>query len=62
MPPKIDDRWLWLGFGIFIFFAAKGIRYAINDTVRLTRLDPLQHEPKKKQKEHRPEDGMYNVA
>ncbi|EME38263.1 hypothetical protein DOTSEDRAFT_57407 [Dothistroma septosporum NZE10] len=41
MPTRIDDRYLWLGFGVFFFFAAKGIRHAITNTVRLTELDPI---------------------
>ncbi|KAF2482333.1 hypothetical protein BDY17DRAFT_324622 [Neohortaea acidophila] len=39
--PRIDDRLLWLGFGIFLFSAAKGIQYAIHDIVELTELTPL---------------------
>ena len=59
MAPKIDDRWAWLGFGIFLFFAAKGIRYAIEDLVRLSEIDPYQFEPK--DKDQRLEDSMYKA-
>ena len=56
MTSRIHDRWLWLGLGIFVFFAAKGIRYAITDVVRLTKIDPAQYEPINKNEE-RPEDS-----
>nr|POF19944.1 hypothetical protein CFP56_52193 [Quercus suber]POF19946.1 hypothetical protein CFP56_52195 [Quercus suber] len=42
MPYHLNDRWLWLGFGIFAALAAHGIRFAIKDIVRLTRIDPVQ--------------------
>ena len=56
MAPKVNDRWLWLGFSVFVFLAAKGIQYAITDTVRLTEIDPYQYESKKK--DDKPEDSM----
>ena len=59
MPLQIGDRYLWLGFGVFIFFAAQGIRYAISDMVRLTEIDPYQYEPRNK-KDDQPEDCMSN--
>lgn len=58
MSPKIDDRCLWLGFGIFFFAAAHGIRYAITDIVRLTAIQPLQKE--EEAKEPQPEDGTLS--
>lgn len=39
MAYRIDDRWLWLGFGVFLFAAAKGIQYAIRDIVQLTEVE-----------------------
>ena len=59
MAPKIDDRWLWLGFGVFIFFAAKGIRYAITDIVQLTKLDAFDCDSKDQNKDEQPEDSKY---
>ena len=56
MPPRIDDRWLWVGFGIFAFFAVKGIRYAIADLIHLTNKDPFRHKTQKNQT-RLPEDG-----
>jgi hypothetical protein len=37
MSHRIDDRLLWLGVGIGLIVAFKGIKYAIEDTVRLTQ-------------------------
>ncbi|GIZ43747.1 hypothetical protein CKM354_000696300 [Cercospora kikuchii] len=42
MATRIDDRWLWLGVGVFFYFAAKYVKYAVTDIVRLTELDPAQ--------------------
>ena len=42
MASRLDDRYLWLGFGIFFVAAAYGIRYAIRDIVDLTRIDPIE--------------------
>jgi hypothetical protein len=55
MPSRIDDRWLWFGFGAVLLFAVRGIRHAIPDLIRLTKIDPYQYEPNNK-KEERPED------
>lgn len=41
MSHQIDDRWLWLGVGFGLIVAFKGIKYAIEDTVRLTQVKPL---------------------
>ena len=41
MSHRIDDRYLWLGAGIGLIVAFKGIKYAIEDTVRLTQVKPL---------------------
>jgi len=38
MPSRIDDRYLWLAFGVFAFLAAKGVRYAIKDILQLTKV------------------------
>lgn len=56
MPPRIDDRWVWLGFGVFLFFAARNIRYAIKDTIRLTEIDPAQFEDDIVTSRKQPED------
>lgn len=40
MSYRIDDRWLWLGAGLALIVAVKGISYAIHDTVRLTQVKP----------------------
>ncbi|KAK3714672.1 hypothetical protein LTR37_007652 [Vermiconidia calcicola] len=57
MVPTVDDRWLWLGFGIIIICAVKGIRYAVSDIVDLTAIDPYPDEPKPKKHEEQPEDS-----
>lgn len=57
MPTRIDDRYLWLGFGIFLFFAAQGIRHAITNTVRLTELEPI-HSRKDDEEDQQPEDRI----
>jgi hypothetical protein len=41
MSHRIDDRLLWLGVGIGLIVAFKGIKYAIEDTIRLTQVKPL---------------------
>ena len=41
MSHQIDDRWFWLGVGISLIVAFKGIKYAITDIVRLTQVKPL---------------------
>ncbi|KAI9662434.1 MAG: hypothetical protein M1821_008601 [Bathelium mastoideum] len=38
MAWRIDDHWLWLGFGAFLFIAAKGITYGLHDIVNLTTI------------------------
>ncbi|KAK4550196.1 hypothetical protein LTR36_003163 [Oleoguttula mirabilis] len=62
MAPRIDDRWLWLGFGVFIFFAARNIRAAIKDTLILTELDPAQYEDKNEKGRKQPEDAINLAA
>jgi len=44
MVPRIDDRWLWLGFSVFLVTAAWRIRHAIQDIVALTLIDPAQYD------------------
>lgn len=56
MVRRVDDRWLWLGFGVTIICAIKRIRYAISDIVDLTAIDPHPDEPKPKKHEEQPED------
>lgn len=57
MSPRIDDRWLWLGFGVFFLLAARGVRYAIEDVTRLTRLERYHDETADANRE-KPEDSM----
>jgi hypothetical protein len=61
MPTRIDDRWLWLGFGVFVFFAARGIRYAIKDITQLTKIDPDQYESQSKLTGEQPEDSRSTM-
>lgn len=42
MSFRIDDRYAWLTFGLFLLGAAYGIRYAISDIVELTKVDSLE--------------------
>lgn len=46
MQRQVDDRWLWLGFGVVLFFAARGVRYAITDIVNITKIDSSQLDSK----------------
>ncbi|KXT10685.1 hypothetical protein AC579_4773 [Pseudocercospora musae] len=57
MAHRIDDKWLWFAFGLFAFFAAKGVRYAVKDIVRLTELDADQYPDQKEDARH-PEDSI----
>jgi hypothetical protein len=45
MVPKIEDRWLWLGLGVFTFFAVKGVAYGLREIVRLTEVNNVPEEP-----------------
>ena len=58
MSHQINDRWLWLGVGIGLIFAVKGIRYAIQDTLRLTQVQPLG-EDHDEELNRRPEDCTF---
>lgn len=59
MPPRIDDKWLWLGFAAFFYVAAKGLRYAIRDTIELTRVPPSHYEIKTADANEQPEDSEF---
>ena len=56
MAPRVDDRWVWLGFGVFLFFAARQLRQGIRETVRLTEIDPAQYEDLEDKDEKSPEN------
>lgn len=56
MALRIDDRWVWLGFGVFLFFAARQLRNSIEETVRLTEIDPAQYEDREERDKKSPED------
>ena len=56
MPSRIDDRWVWLGFTIFLSLAAINVRHCIRETVRLTEIDPVQLEDEEVKDEELPED------
>lgn len=58
MAYRIDDRWLWLGAGVALFIAVKGISYAIHDIVRLTEVQPLINE-QDEEHQKQPEDCTY---
>jgi len=45
MPSRIDDRWVWLGFGVFLTAAAWRIRRNMTDVVALILIDPVQYAP-----------------
>ncbi|KAK5172188.1 uncharacterized protein LTR77_003826 [Saxophila tyrrhenica] len=57
MPSRIDDRWLWLSFGVISIATIYGIRLAFQDLISLTKLDPHDDEERKKDEEH-PEDAI----
>ncbi|EME79245.1 uncharacterized protein MYCFIDRAFT_204748 [Pseudocercospora fijiensis CIRAD86] len=57
MAHRIDDKWLWFAFGIFAFFAAKGVQNAMQDVVRLTELDADQY-PSEKEDAGHPEHSI----
>lgn len=61
MSLRIDDRWVWLGFGVFFVLAAGGIRYAITDVTRLTRLERYQDETADARRE-KPEDSTSHFT
>ena len=58
MDNHLSDRTLWLGFGFLAILAARGFRYAIKDTIRLTELDPNQSRKNKIDNELHPENCM----
>src|SRR3954465_12188177 len=41
MAPTIDDRYLWLGLGVFTFIAIRGVAHGLRTIVQLTEV----HEP-----------------
>lgn len=47
MALRIDDRWLWLGLGVFTFFAIKGVAYGLREVVRLTEVSKQPPCPRK---------------
>lgn len=54
MATSIPDRYLWLGLGVFTFFAIKGVAYGLRHIVTLTEvhnLPPLPTLPPPKEKE-----------
>lgn len=60
MAPRIDDRWVWLGFGVFLFFAVRQLRNSIQETVLLTEIDPAQYEDREERDKKSPEDCIYS--
>lgn len=56
MAFRMNDRNLAIGLGLFLCAAAFGIRYAINDIVRLTEVDSIEKVEAASQPEHC-EDG-----
>lgn len=38
MTPRVGDHWLWLGLGVFTFFAIKGVAHGLREVVRLTEV------------------------
>lgn len=65
MAQQVHDRWLWLGFGLFFVVAAKGLHYAIRETIELTKVDPSYYETEPKRQGEQPEDSkgaeVYNM-
>lgn len=59
MTYRIEDRWLWLGTGVALFIAVKGISYAIRDIVRLTAIQSLKDESED-ERQKQPEDCTYS--
>ena len=45
MLSNLDDRYLWLGAGVFAFIAVKAIRHALTDLMELSREDPASLSP-----------------
>ena len=62
MAPRIDDRWMWLGVTVFFILAAKGLRYAIRDTIELTRVHPSYYEDETTRAGERPEDSKKHIV
>jgi hypothetical protein len=64
MAIRIDDRWLWLGFGVLSVLAVSGIRLAFKDLIYLTRLDAYGYRPEPELSEinsERPEDSISDL-
>lgn len=61
MAHTISDRWLWLGVGIAIFIAVKGIKYAISDIVNITQL-PLDKQDPDEEETKFPEDSRPIIS
>lgn len=55
MAHRIDDHWVWLGASIALVAIAHGVRYAIQDTIRLTEVEPIRPSGNDEQ-EQQPED------
>jgi hypothetical protein len=65
MAIRIDDRWLWLGFGVLSVLAISGIRLAFKDLIYLTRLDSYGYKPEPELSEidsQRPEDSTSDLG
>ncbi|KAF2468236.1 uncharacterized protein BDR25DRAFT_305217 [Lindgomyces ingoldianus] len=45
MAPRIDDRWLWLGLGVFTFIAIKGVAHGLRTIVHLTEVHTKPPQP-----------------
>jgi hypothetical protein len=56
MYHRLNDRYLWLGAGIFLSLAIKGISHAIHDILHLTEVTPLQTIAEKDESQAQPED------
>lgn len=61
MSYSVNDRWLWLGAGLALIIAVKGISYAIHDTVRLTRVKPAGKD-EDEELQRQPEDCMLMIC
>ncbi|KAF2118365.1 hypothetical protein BDV96DRAFT_542102 [Lophiotrema nucula] len=38
MAPRIEDRWLWVGIGVFTLVAIKGVSYSLKYIIHLTEV------------------------
>ncbi|WPH02697.1 Hypothetical protein R9X50_00556300 [Acrodontium crateriforme] len=57
MSHKVHDHWFWLGFGVVLFLAARGIRACMTELVQDTEIDNPA-DPTEEDQNTEPEDSI----